>query len=38
LNFLKVKPLTVPIALFEEFPEILEKYRRRYRYLMADEF
>ncbi|MDR2618968.1 MAG: UvrD-helicase domain-containing protein [Treponema sp.] len=30
--------LTVPIALFEEHPEILEKYRRRYRYIMVDEF
>jgi DNA helicase-2/ATP-dependent DNA helicase PcrA len=30
--------LTVPIALFEGHPEILEKYRRRYRYIMVDEF
>jgi DNA helicase-2/ATP-dependent DNA helicase PcrA len=30
--------LTVPIALFEEFPEVLEKYCRRYRYVMVDEF
>jgi DNA helicase-2/ATP-dependent DNA helicase PcrA len=30
--------LVLPIALFEEYPEILEKYRRRYRYLMVDEF
>jgi DNA helicase-2/ATP-dependent DNA helicase PcrA len=30
--------LVIPIELFETFPEILEKYRRRYRYLMVDEF
>jgi DNA helicase-2/ATP-dependent DNA helicase PcrA len=30
--------LTAPIALFREYPEILEKYHRRYRYLMVDEF
>ena len=30
--------LTVPIMLFEENPEILEKYRRRYRYILVDEF
>ncbi|MCL2472161.1 MAG: UvrD-helicase domain-containing protein, partial [Treponema sp.] len=30
--------LTLPISLFEEHPEILEKYRRRYRYIMVDEF
>jgi DNA helicase-2/ATP-dependent DNA helicase PcrA len=30
--------LTVPITLFDEHPEILEKYRGRYRYLMVDEF
>jgi DNA helicase-2/ATP-dependent DNA helicase PcrA len=30
--------LTVPITLFEEHPDILEKYRRRYRYVMVDEF
>jgi DNA helicase-2/ATP-dependent DNA helicase PcrA len=30
--------LILPIALFEEYPEVLEKYRRRYRYLMVDEF
>jgi DNA helicase-2/ATP-dependent DNA helicase PcrA len=30
--------LTVPIAIFEDFPEVLEKYRRRYRYIMVDEF
>ena len=30
--------LTVPINLFTEHPEILEKYRRRYRYILVDEF
>ncbi|MCL2478021.1 MAG: exodeoxyribonuclease V subunit gamma [Treponema sp.] len=30
--------LTVPIDLFESNPEILEKYSRRYRYIMVDEF
>ena len=30
--------LTLPISLFEEYPEILDKYRRRYRYIMVDEF
>ncbi|GHT71194.1 DNA helicase [Spirochaetia bacterium] len=30
--------LGLPIKLFEEFPEVLEKYRRRYRYIMVDEF
>jgi DNA helicase-2/ATP-dependent DNA helicase PcrA len=30
--------LVLPIALFEGHPEILEKYRRRYRYIMVDEF
>ena len=30
--------LTLPIALFNEHPEILEKYRRRYRYILVDEF
>jgi DNA helicase-2/ATP-dependent DNA helicase PcrA len=30
--------LVLPIELFETFPEILEKYRRRYRYIMVDEF
>jgi DNA helicase-2/ATP-dependent DNA helicase PcrA len=30
--------LVIPIKLFEERPEILEKYRRRYRYIMVDEF
>jgi DNA helicase-2/ATP-dependent DNA helicase PcrA len=30
--------LTLPLELFEGHPEILEKYRRRYRYIMVDEF
>ena len=30
--------LAIPIALFEKYPEILEKYRRRYRYILVDEF
>ncbi|MDR1972384.1 MAG: UvrD-helicase domain-containing protein [Treponema sp.] len=30
--------LSLPIRLFEEHPEILEKYHHRYRYLMVDEF
>jgi len=30
--------LTVPINLFTEHHEILEKYRRRYRYILVDEF
>jgi DNA helicase-2/ATP-dependent DNA helicase PcrA len=30
--------LTVPLELFETHPEVLEKYRRRYRYIMVDEF
>ncbi|MDR3139421.1 MAG: UvrD-helicase domain-containing protein, partial [Treponema sp.] len=30
--------LVIPIELFEKHPEALEKYRRRYRYLMVDEF
>ncbi|MDR2553142.1 MAG: UvrD-helicase domain-containing protein [Treponema sp.] len=30
--------LVLPIELFETFPEILDKYRRRYRYIMVDEF
>ena len=30
--------LTLPIDLFEEYPDILEKYRRRYRYILVDEF
>ncbi|GHV82396.1 DNA helicase [Spirochaetia bacterium] len=30
--------LVLPIELFEKHPEVLDKYRRRYRYLMVDEF
>jgi DNA helicase-2/ATP-dependent DNA helicase PcrA len=30
--------LVLPISLFEEHPEILEKYRSRYRYILVDEF
>lgn len=30
--------LVIPIELFEQYPEILDKYRRRYRYIMVDEF
>jgi len=30
--------LTLPISIFEKYPEILEKYRRRYRYILVDEF
>ncbi|MDR1374869.1 MAG: UvrD-helicase domain-containing protein, partial [Treponema sp.] len=30
--------LTLPIRIFDEYPAVLEKYRRRYRYIMVDEF
>jgi DNA helicase-2/ATP-dependent DNA helicase PcrA len=30
--------LVLPIRLFEEHPPVLEKYRKRYRYIMVDEF
>jgi DNA helicase-2/ATP-dependent DNA helicase PcrA len=30
--------LVLPIELFEKHPGVLEKYRRRYRYIMVDEF
>jgi DNA helicase-2/ATP-dependent DNA helicase PcrA len=30
--------LVVPIMLFEEYPETLEKYRRRFHYILVDEF
>ncbi|WP_010261479.1 ATP-dependent helicase [Treponema primitia] len=30
--------LTLPIELFEKHPEVLEKYRSRYHYIMVDEF
>ncbi|MDR2101940.1 MAG: UvrD-helicase domain-containing protein [Treponema sp.] len=30
--------LALPIEIFETHEEVLEKYRRRYRYIMVDEF
>jgi DNA helicase-2/ATP-dependent DNA helicase PcrA len=30
--------LTLPLELFEQHPDVLEKYRRRYQYIMVDEF
>ena len=30
--------ITLPIKLFREHPEILAKYRERYKYIMVDEF
>lgn len=30
--------IMLPIRLFGEFPDELEEYRRRYRYIMVDEF
>ena len=30
--------IVLPIKLFKEHPEVLEKYRKRYRYIMVDEF
>jgi DNA helicase-2/ATP-dependent DNA helicase PcrA len=30
--------LTLPIELFEKNPDILDRYRKRYRYIMVDEF
>jgi DNA helicase-2/ATP-dependent DNA helicase PcrA len=30
--------LTLPIEIFSRFPDILEKYRAKYRYIMVDEF
>ncbi|MCL1929224.1 MAG: UvrD-helicase domain-containing protein [Treponema sp.] len=30
--------LVLPITIFENHPEILDKYRSRYRYFMVDEF
>ncbi|MDR1468530.1 MAG: UvrD-helicase domain-containing protein [Spirochaetaceae bacterium] len=30
--------LTLPIALFEQFPEIHAKYHERFRYILIDEF
>ena len=30
--------LTVTTELFEKFPEVMEKYRNRYKYIMVDEY
>lgn len=30
--------LVEPVRLFQEYPEVLDKYRQRYRYLLVDEF
>ena len=30
--------ITLPIELFEAHPQVLDKYRGRYRYIMVDEF
>ncbi|WP_294428143.1 ATP-dependent helicase [uncultured Treponema sp.] len=30
--------ITLPIKIFREFPEVLEKYKDRYKYIMVDEF
>jgi DNA helicase II / ATP-dependent DNA helicase PcrA len=30
--------ITVPIQIFEQFPEVLSEYQERYRYIMVDEF
>ena len=30
--------ITLPIRLFRECPEVLQKYRERYKYIMVDEF
>ncbi|MCX7655170.1 MAG: UvrD-helicase domain-containing protein [Treponemataceae bacterium] len=30
--------LVLPIELFEKYPEVLQTYKNRYRYLMVDEF
>lgn len=30
--------IVLPIKLFREFPEILERYKSRYKYIMIDEF
>ena len=30
--------IVLPIKLFKEKPEVLDKYRKRYRYIMVDEF
>ena len=30
--------LTLPVKIFDQYPDILEKYRERYKYIMVDEF
>lgn len=30
--------ITLPIRLFREFPDVLARYKERYRYIMVDEF
>jgi DNA helicase-2/ATP-dependent DNA helicase PcrA len=30
--------LVLPVTLFEQFPDVMQKYRDRYRYIMVDEF
>jgi len=30
--------IVLPVRLFREFPDVLEKYKARYRYIMIDEF
>lgn len=30
--------ITRPIQLFEEYPQVLEKYRERFKYLLVDEY
>jgi len=30
--------IVLPIKLFQEYPDVLERYRRRYKYIMVDEF
>ena len=30
--------ICLPLKIFQEFPEIKEKYRERYKYIMVDEF
>jgi DNA helicase-2/ATP-dependent DNA helicase PcrA len=30
--------ITLPVKIFNQYPDILEKYRERYKYIMIDEF
>ena len=30
--------ITLPIKIFKEYPEVLARYRERYKYIMVDEF